>query len=78
MEEYDYVPVSSFGSALLRGMGWSEGSAIGNTNKGVCEPIEYIPRHKGGFFYIGASGISSLTMPYRSSMKVIRVNLGLI
>ena len=39
--------MTSFGSALLRGMGWSEGAAIGKTNKGICEPIEYIPRHKG-------------------------------
>jgi G patch domain/KOW motif-containing protein len=29
---YERVPIEAFGKALLRGMGWSEGAAIGLTN----------------------------------------------
>eukprot|EP00112_Aurelia_sp_Birch-Aquarium-sp1_P012452 Seg2619.2 transcript_id=Seg2619.2/GoldUCD/mRNA.D3Y31 product="G-patch domain and KOW motifs-containing protein" protein_id=Seg2619.2/GoldUCD/D3Y31 len=46
-DDYDDVPVIAFGAAMLRGMGWKEGEAIGLTNKGLTEPIEFIPRHKG-------------------------------
>ncbi|XP_078342048.1 G-patch domain and KOW motifs-containing protein-like isoform X2 [Oculina patagonica] len=47
MEDYQEMPVSAFGAAMLRGMGWKKGQAIGGTNKGLAEPIEYIPRSKG-------------------------------
>lgn len=47
MEDYDSIPITAFGCAMLRGMGWSEGKPIGLNNTGLCEPIEYIPRHKG-------------------------------
>lgn len=47
MEDYESIPISSFGSAMLRGMGWSEKQAIGGVNKAAVAPIEYIPRHKG-------------------------------
>ncbi|XP_073229046.1 G-patch domain and KOW motifs-containing protein-like isoform X1 [Porites lutea] len=47
MEDYQDMPVTSFGAAMLRGMGWKKGEAIGGTNKGLAEPIEYIPRSKG-------------------------------
>ena len=33
-DDYDDVPVTAFGAAMLRGMGWREGEAIGLTNKG--------------------------------------------
>lgn len=44
LEDYKRVPVSQFGAAMLRGMGWKEGEAIGGTVKGIVEPIEYVPR----------------------------------
>lgn len=47
MEDYNSIPVTSFGSAMLRGMGWSEKKAIGGINKAAVAPVEYIPRHKG-------------------------------
>ncbi|XP_068759419.1 G-patch domain and KOW motifs-containing protein-like [Montipora capricornis] len=47
MDDYQDMPVTSFGAAMLRGMGWKKGEAIGGTNKGLAEPIEYIPRSKG-------------------------------
>ena len=34
MEDYQDMPVTSFGAAMLRGMGWKNGEAIGGTNKG--------------------------------------------
>jgi len=43
-EEYDKIPVSAFGEALLRGMNWKPGTPIGMTNKTVAQPIEYIKR----------------------------------
>ncbi|EDO48178.1 predicted protein [Nematostella vectensis] len=47
LEEYEAMPVSAFGAAMLRGMGWKKGQAIGGSVKGLAEPIEYIPRSKG-------------------------------
>ena len=32
---YERVPVDSFGAGLLRGMGWTEGAAIGLSNQQV-------------------------------------------
>jgi G patch domain/KOW motif-containing protein len=32
LEDYEKIPVEAFGKALLRGMGWSEGTPIGKTN----------------------------------------------
>ncbi|CAB4035075.1 G patch domain and KOW motifs-containing [Paramuricea clavata] len=47
LEDYDAVPVAEFGAAMLRGMGWKKGEAIGGTNKGLAVPIEFIPRAQG-------------------------------
>jgi G patch domain/KOW motif-containing protein len=43
-EDYAEMPISEFGKAMLRGMGWNEGKAIGKTNKGMVAPVEFIPR----------------------------------
>jgi G patch domain/KOW motif-containing protein len=42
---YDRVPVEKFGEAMLRGMLWKPGDPIGNTNKAVVKPVEFIARH---------------------------------
>ncbi|KAF0986740.1 hypothetical protein HZS_5676, partial [Henneguya salminicola] len=47
LREYEIAPVSSFGISLLKGMGWVEGQPIGLTNKGLSQPIEFIPRPHG-------------------------------
>ncbi|KAI9284720.1 DExH-box splicing factor binding site-domain-containing protein [Umbelopsis sp. AD052] len=39
LEEYDQVPVEQFGAALLRGMGWKEGQALGGGKTGASEPL---------------------------------------
>ncbi|ORY04848.1 hypothetical protein K493DRAFT_311235 [Basidiobolus meristosporus CBS 931.73] len=45
LEEYENVPVEEFGAALLRGMGWKDGQAIGKSRKnGMLKPIEFAPR----------------------------------
>jgi len=44
MEEYENVPIEEFGKAMLRGMGWETGKAIGLNNRGLAEPIEFVAR----------------------------------
>jgi hypothetical protein len=44
MDIYDKVPVSQFGEALLRGMGWSEGQAIGKNHTVPAEVIVFPKR----------------------------------
>ncbi|KAJ8046817.1 G-patch domain and KOW motifs-containing protein [Holothuria leucospilota] len=45
--DYDSVPITSFGMAMLRGMGWKETEGIGNKMKKVVQPIEAVSRPKG-------------------------------
>ncbi|XP_065912450.1 G-patch domain and KOW motifs-containing protein-like isoform X2 [Dysidea avara] len=46
-EDYENMPISQFGTALLRGMGWKKSEGIGRTNKCKVEPIEYVQRPAG-------------------------------
>ena len=39
LEDYDRVPVSLIGEALLKGMGWQKGEAIGGKNKAFVSCI---------------------------------------
>eukprot|EP01111_Echinosteliopsis_oligospora_P005872 TRINITY_DN1960_c1_g1_i1.p1 TRINITY_DN1960_c1_g1~~TRINITY_DN1960_c1_g1_i1.p1 ORF type:complete len:494 (-),score=189.56 TRINITY_DN1960_c1_g1_i1:75-1556(-) len=43
-EEYEEMPIESFGEAMLRGMGWCPGGLIGMNNRGLAEPIEFVKR----------------------------------
>lgn len=43
-EAYEDMPIEEFGTAMLRGMGWTPGTAIGLSNKGLIEPIEFVKR----------------------------------
>jgi len=43
-EAYEEMPIDEFGTAMLRGMGWTPGTAIGLSNKGLIEPIEFVKR----------------------------------
>lgn len=52
MEDYERVPVSQFGAALLRGMGWKEGMAASKKNKGLVEP--WLPQARPALLGIGA------------------------
>lgn len=33
LEDYDRIPIERFGLAMLKGMGWKEGDAIGTNNQ---------------------------------------------
>lgn len=53
LEDYARVPVSQFGAALLRGMGWKEGtSASRKPGRGLTEP--YLPSARPALLGIGA------------------------
>lgn len=53
LEDYERVPVSQFGAALLRGMGWKEGAAASRKpGKGLVEP--YMPVARPALLGIGA------------------------
>lgn len=49
LDEYTNTPIEEFGAALLRGMGWAEGKAVGRRNiRGVVpQAIEFVPRPSG-------------------------------
>jgi G patch domain/KOW motif-containing protein len=40
LDDYESMPISEFGKALMRGMGWKDGEALGGSRKGILEPIE--------------------------------------
>ncbi|EKX45933.1 hypothetical protein GUITHDRAFT_163177 [Guillardia theta CCMP2712] len=40
LDDYESMPISEFGMALMRGMGWKDGDALGGSRKGIIEPIE--------------------------------------
>lgn len=44
MDDYEDMPIEDFGKAMLRGMGWEEGKAVGRMHKGMVEAVEFIPR----------------------------------
>ncbi|PFH52079.1 hypothetical protein AMATHDRAFT_74561 [Amanita thiersii Skay4041] len=52
LEDYGRVPVSEFGAAMLRGMGWTQGAASRKPGKGLVEP--YIPQARPALLGIGA------------------------
>lgn len=40
VDEYEAIPVEAFGEAMLRGMGWTEGKALGRRDMAVRSPDE--------------------------------------
>lgn len=52
LADYERVPVSQFGAALLRGMGWKEGTAASRTRPGLVEP--WLPSARPALLGIGA------------------------
>ncbi|KAF1741889.1 hypothetical protein MXB_1240 [Myxobolus squamalis] len=69
--EYETTPISSFGVGLLMRMGWVEGQPIGLTNKGLSQPIEFIPRPHGlglgAESYIVRTGMFAITREFTSA-----------
>ena len=63
LDQYNAIPVEEFGAALLRGMGWKDGQAIGRGNYGSSEAAERairprVPERRPGFLGIGAKDVS--------------------
>jgi len=53
LQDYERMPVSQFGAALLRGMGWKPGEpASRNRNRGIVEP--WLPTARPALLGIGA------------------------
>jgi hypothetical protein len=53
LQDYERMPVSQFGAALLRGMGWKPGEpASRNKNRGIVEP--WLPAARPALLGIGA------------------------
>ncbi|GJJ09332.1 hypothetical protein Clacol_003554 [Clathrus columnatus] len=52
LEDYERIPVSQFGAALLRGMGWKEGTAASRQGRGPVEP--WLPASRPALLGLGA------------------------
>ena len=53
-DDYEEMPIAEFGKAMLRGMGWKEGNAIGKSNQGLdsISCILYLGYHTGIHMYV--------------------------
>ncbi|KAE8373475.1 DExH-box splicing factor binding site-domain-containing protein [Aspergillus bertholletiae] len=60
LDQYNAIPVEEFGAALLRGMGWKEGKAVGKGTYGSSAIVDKprIPERRPGFLGIGAKDVS--------------------
>ncbi len=67
LADYDRVPIEQFGAALLRGMGWKEGTAVSRTRKGPVEP--YLPQARPALLGIGAKERPPEDVPGGSSKR---------
>lgn len=47
LNDFADMPITEFGKALMRGMGWKDGEALGGTRKGIIEPIEVRAQPEG-------------------------------
>ena len=47
LTDYDAMPIAEFGMALMRGMGWKDGEALGGSRKGIIEPIDIKAQPEG-------------------------------
>lgn len=54
LADYASVPVEEFGAALLRGMGWKEGEAVGKGKYGSTNLNARVPERRPGYLGIGA------------------------
>jgi len=71
LDDYERVPVSQFGAALLRGMGWKPGTAASRTRKGPVEP--YLPSSRPSLLGLGAKERPTEEIP-GAGLKGVKVN----
>jgi len=65
LEAYEAMPVESFGEALLRGMGWVEGKAIGRMHREEVEARELLRRPI-------RLGLGAAPVPETNEKKIIK------
>ena len=66
-EAYLAMPIQDFGAAMLRGMGWTEGGAVGRRKTGPTAPCQYVQRpHRLG---LGAEPAAPEVPPPPSSAR---------
>lgn len=65
LEAYEAMPVESFGEALLRGMGWVEGKAIGRMHREEVEARELLRRPT-------RLGLGAAPVPETNDKKIIK------
>jgi len=70
LADYDRVPVSQFGAALLRGMGWKEGTAASRTRKGPVKP--WTPEARPALLGLGAKEREALDDGSQNQKRVSR------
>ncbi|PYI34852.1 hypothetical protein BP00DRAFT_26088 [Aspergillus indologenus CBS 114.80] len=62
LDQYNAIPVEEFGAALLRGMGWKDGQAVGKGKYGGASAAQgnkaRVPERRPGFLGIGAKDVS--------------------
>ena len=63
LDQYNAIPVEEFGAALLRGMGWKDGQAVGRGNYSTPATadkahVPRVPDRRPGFLGIGAKDLS--------------------
>ncbi|KAF9453952.1 hypothetical protein P691DRAFT_798886 [Macrolepiota fuliginosa MF-IS2] len=78
LDDYARVPVEQFGAAMLRGMGWKEGTAASKNGKGPAQP--YLPAARPALLGIGAKeleafddGSNKKKGPFRPERKYVPV-----
>jgi len=64
LQDYERVPVSQFGAALLRGMGWKEGTAASRTRTGPVEP--WLPSSRPALLGLGAKARPAEEIPVKA------------
>ncbi|KAG1848656.1 Spp2/MOS2, G-patch domain-containing protein, partial [Suillus subluteus] len=56
IDDYARVPITAFGAAMLRGMGWMDSGAVTSSERvkknALVEP--YLPKSRPALLYIGA------------------------
>ena len=76
LADYSEVPIEEFGAAMLRGMGWKEGDAVGRNKRSAAKPrlVEQRPALLG----IGASkvpeGLEELGAWGKGAKKITRID----
>lgn len=65
LADYARVPVSQFGAALLRGMGWKEGTpATRHASRALTAPTKaHVPESRPALLGIGAKSLESVMGP---------------